>query len=580
MWRKLWRILQPFHRTFAVFAALSLVYATMELVGSYMPSLVVQLNDWHASGYVWALVILGKYVFDDVYMRLDNAVDWHIVTKHSLPIYRFVKTMVMRKLLRLDPAWFQARDSGEVLNQINYGVQKLDDIVNSLSWEFVPRTIQGVVSLVPLVVFSPFSVLVVLVATTVFVQLTLVSNNKRAGVKTTRYNLYDRMGQQEVESIQNIAAVAEHLQAGRLLAEYENSHRKQERLARGDFHASNVFNRFRLWTLNIARFVLVPVWVFQLTHGGLTVPQMVYIWGLADKLFDTCWKYVNLLDRVFDAREPIKRVMALLEEESPILRRGTVRGSLYPLDIVVSGVCFSYSGDYKPESGTIHDLDLEVASGSMVGLVGTSGSGKTTLYQLLMGMRYPQSGSIYVGGVEVREWCHRSLLHHIGHMFSGDTISTFSASIAENIAFGRPEATLEDIVWAATLAGLHGFVRGLPRGYDTLVGERGVLLSAGQKQRMEFARVLLPRRDILLLDEPTSAVDAETEEVMQRAIQSVRGRCTIIVSAHRLATVVKADNIVVLEDGRKVEEGTHQDLVSLGGSYARMWAKQIGKSDE
>lgn len=578
MWRKLWRFLSPFHRTFALFVVLMVAYALMEVAGSYMPSLVIQLHEGGADTSIWVLVILGKYVFDDMYMRLDNAVDWHVVTKHSLPIYRYVKTTVMEKLLQLDVGWHHSRDSGAVLSRVNYGTEKIEELLNSLSWEFVPRTIQGLMSMIPLAWFSPLSVVVVIGSTVVFMRLTLRSNEVRREIKSQRYDLYDDLGSQEVEAIQNIATVIEHRQIGRLLGEYRATHDEQESLARRDFWINNYrYNRLRIWTLNLARSVVVCLWVYQLTHEMLTVPQLVFVWGLTDKLFESCWKYVTLLDKVFDAREPVGRVLALREEPPTVLRTGTTTQASRPLDVVIGNVCFSYSGDYDPDEGTIHNLNLVVPEGSTVGLVGRSGSGKTTLYQLMMGMRHPQSGVLLIGGVDVRDWDHDSLLSHLGHMASGDLISSFSDTIEKNIAFGKPSASHEEVVRTAKLAGLHDFIVSLPLGYDTPVGERGVRLSAGQKQRMEFARALLLNPKILLLDEPTSAVDSQTEEIMQGAIRSLHGQCTMFISAHRLATTMHADKIVVLEGGRKIEEGRHNELLALGGRYAKMWAMQTGR---
>lgn len=578
MWSKLWRFLSPFHRTFFVFVALITIYGLFEVVGGYAQSLVIQLYQANANAYVWALVILGKYVFDDIYMRLDNAVDWHIVTKHSVPLSRYVKTEMLKKLLDLDVGWHHGRQSGALLGRIANGVDKLEELINSLSWEFIPRTIQALISLVPLLIFSPITVGIVVFSSVIFVWLTLRSNKERKAIRAERFRLYEEMGHREVEAIQNIPTVIEYRQGERLLREYIQAHDKQEKLAQKDFHIANYrYNRLRIWILNVSRLAIVPIWIYQLTHGQLTVPVMIFIWGLTDKLFDSCWKYVSLLDRVFDAAEPVSRVLNLREEKPTISLTGTVRKTLKPLDIVMEKVCFSYKGEYAKGNGTIHNFDLVVPEGSTVGLVGKSGAGKSTLYQLTMGMHRPQSGKLLVGGFDIREWDHRSLLFHIGHMASGDLISSFDDTIANNIAFGKPKATRDEVKASAKLAGLHEFIMSLPQGYETQVGERGVKLSAGQKQRMAFARALLLKAPILLLDEPTSAVDSGTEVIMQDAIRKLYGKCTIMISAHRLATVMHADKIVVLENGRKVEEGTHNDLLALDGMYAQMWAIQTGQ---
>ncbi|KKS90365.1 MAG: ABC transporter related protein [Microgenomates group bacterium GW2011_GWA2_44_7] len=579
MWSKLWRFLSPFHGTFFVFGALMTIYGLFEVVGGYMQSLVIQLYQSNADAYVWALVILGKYVFDDIYMRLDNAVDWHIVTKHSVPLSRYVKIEMFKKMLNLDVGWHHSHQSGAVLSRVNSGVDRLEQLVNSLSWEFVPRTIQAAISLVPLIIFSPISVLVVVVASVIFIKLTLRSNEERKSIREERFKLYEKMGHREVESIQNIPTIIEYGQENRLTSEYVGDHDKQVRLTEKDFRIANYrYNRLRIWVLNVARLILVPLWVYQLQNGQLAVPTLIFIWGLTDKLFDSCWKYVSLLDRVFDAAEPVNRLLSLREEKSTIPQTGSVRKTTKSLDIVMNQVCFSYKGDYCRGNGIIHDVDLFVPEGSTIGLVGKSGAGKSTLYQLTMGMRHPHAGNLLVGGYDIRDWHHPSLLSHIAHMASGDQISIFDETVANNIAFGRPKASRGEVVSAAKQAGLHEFIMSLQENYDTKVGERGLKLSAGQKQRLAFARALLLKAPILLLDEPTSAVDSGTEVVMQEAIKRLYHKCTVMISAHRLATVMHADKIVVLEGGRKIEEGTHNELLAINGMYAHMWAIQTGQA--
>lgn len=580
MFRRVWHFLSTFHRTFVLFAGLMTIYSLFEVLGSYMPSLVVQLHDNQADPLTWALVILGKYVFDDIYARLDNAVDWHIVVKHCLSISRFLRTAVLGKLLDMDIGWHQRMQSGVLFSRLSYGVEKMDDLVSNLSWEFVPRTIQALISFIPLSILSPLSAALAAIAAGIFLKLTVSSNRARKSIRSARFDLYDQMGHREVEVIQNISTVSEYRQGSRLLAEYRDLHDKQMVLAEKDFWISNYhYNRLRIWVINVTKLVIVPIWVLQLKFGWLTVPQLIFIWSLTDKLFESCWRYAGLLDRVFDSSEPIGRVVSLQDEIPTVLHEGIVKEASGPLSIVMKDVCFSYKGDYDADDGTIHDLAFNLPQGSTLAVVGTSGAGKSTLYQLIMGMRYPQSGDVFVGGVNVRDWDHQALLAQISHMASGDLISIFDETIRQNIAFGKSESSLSEVRMAAEMAGLAEFVESLPSGYETRVGEKGIRLSAGQKQRMAFARALVMEAQIMLLDEPTSAVDAGTEMVMQQAIRKLHRRCTMMISAHRLATTMHADNIIVLEGGRKVEEGTHEQLLSVKGRYARMWAMQTGKEE-
>jgi ATP-binding cassette subfamily B protein len=238
--------------------------------------------------------------------------------------------------------------------------------------------------------------------------------------------------------------------------------------------------------------------------------------------------------------------------------------------VAFDDVGFSYPAR---EAQSLHGISFEVSAGERVALVGPSGAGKSTVFQLLLRFYDPQHGRILVDGVPLRELDPRELRRRIA-LVPQEPV-TFAASVAENIRYGRPEASEEEVRQAAVLAAAHDFITALPQGYDTQIGERGVTLSGGQRQRIAIARAILKNAPILLLDEATSALDAESERAVQSALDRLmRGRTTLVI-AHRLATVRQADRILVFDHGRVVEEGTHERLVQRGGLYARLAALQF-----
>jgi len=234
-------------------------------------------------------------------------------------------------------------------------------------------------------------------------------------------------------------------------------------------------------------------------------------------------------------------------------------------------VTFSYPS--RPETAALGHLSLDIRPGETVAVVGPSGAGKTTLFQLFLRFYDPQSGSIKLDGVDITQLDLHTLRDAIG-IVPQDTV-IFSADAMENIRYGRAGATDEEVIQAAKLAAAHEFIERLPQGYKSFLGERGVRLSGGQRQRIAIARALLKNPPLLLLDEATSALDAESERLVQKALEAAMvGRTTVII-AHRLATVQRADRIIVMEDGKIVETGTHTSLVALGGIYANLAALQF-----
>jgi len=268
-------------------------------------------------------------------------------------------------------------------------------------------------------------------------------------------------------------------------------------------------------------------------------------------------------------------IFKLLETEPEIRDRKDAK----PLRLEDGEVRFqNVDFSYQPERPILQDLSFEVPAGHKVAVVGHSGAGKSTLSRLIFRFYDVQSGAVLIDGQDVKEVTQDSLRAAIG-IVPQDTV-LFNDTIYYNIAYGRPEASREDIMQAARMACIADFVEGLPEGWETVVGERGLKLSGGEKQRVAIARAILKKPRILIFDEATSSLDSHTEQAIQETLAQVATDHTTLVIAHRLSTVVDADRILVMDQGRLIEQGSHAELMAAGGAYFRMWELQRQEAKE
>ncbi|MBE7385494.1 MAG: ABC transporter ATP-binding protein [Leptolyngbya sp. SIO1E4] len=328
----------------------------------------------------------------------------------------------------------------------------------------------------------------------------------------------------------------------------------------------------------LIRLVILIGFTATLFLGGMVVAQgrlspgtygfMVFI---SQRLLWPFTELSEIMDEYQRAMASVRRVMGLLDTPIAIptgvrpLPLDTIRGS-----VQFEQVTFAYSGRYP----VLTDVSLHIPAGATIGIVGATGSGKSTLVKLLLRFYEVQQGCVLIDGLDLRDLNVWDLRRAIGWV--SQDVFLFHGTVAENIAYGSFEANQEQIIQAAKLAEAHAFIEELPQGYDTIVGERGQKLSGGQRQRIAIARALLKDPPILVLDEATSATDNETEAAIQKSLQGITQNRTTIAIAHRLSTIRQADGIYVMEKGQIMEQGTHEELLSFNGRYARLWQVQSG----
>ena len=568
VWMFKWRVM-------GAIACLVIAKVASVLLPVYLKDIVDQLS---LPGTVLVLPVAALLAYgfarisSSVFSELRDAL-FARVTQGSI---QRIATTIFQHLFGLSIRYHLARQTGGLSRDIDRGTKGIGFLLNFMLFNILPTLLELVMVMAILLVrYDIWFAVVIIVTIAAYIVFTLVVTEKRM-VMRRRMNTLDSMANtQAIDALINYETVKYFNNESYEINRYDTN--------LGSWVDSAVKNQVSLNLLNAGQGIIITLgmvvllWMSadRVTSGVMTVGDIVLISAYLTQLYAPLNFLGFIYREIKNSLSDMERMFAILDQHQEVKDQP---GSV-PLQTRAAAISFEHvQFSYEPERQILHDVTFSIGAGETVAVVGTSGAGKSTLSRLLFRFYDVTGGRIVINGRDIRDYTQLSLRQHIG-IVPQDTV-LFNNSIYYNIAYGWPDASREEVIDAAKAASIHDFVMSLPDGYDSQVGERGLKLSGGEKQRVAIARTILKNPPILVLDEATSALDTRTERAIQDELYKITQDRTTLIIAHRLSTIVDADRILVMDQGRVVEQGAHSQLLQAQGTYARMWAMQFAASEE
>ena len=518
-----------------------------------------------------ALVILGIGALRSIL----SAVQRYLSETVSMRFGYDLRNRLFKHIQNLSFSYHNHAQTGQLMSRCTEDIRSMQAFIGSGAVELLQVILLIIGALILMLNESPKLTLIAIIP---LIPLLILTANFGSRVSKMFYDIDKALGdlssrlQENVIGVQVVKAFSRE---GHEINRFDHSNRE---LYNARVHVIHEWSKIMPTTMLLVSLSTISLLWFggnMVLEGTLTVGQVVqfnsYMLLIALPARQLTW-YVNMAG---EAAAGAKRTTEVLDQQAEIQSLpGAVSAAGIQGEVAFRNVTFTYQGEPSP---AIQDINFFSPPNKIIGLIGQTGSGKTTMVNLIPRFYEPEQGEVLLDGRLVSEYDLNSLRRQIGYVLQ--TTLLFSASISDNIAFGKPEASQEQIMAAAKVARAHDFIMQFPKGYQTMVGERGITLSGGQRQRVAIARALLIDPRILILDDSTSSVDTETEQLIQQALKDLMANRTTFIIAQRISSIRNADQILVFDQGRIVERGVHEELVASGGTYTEIYHLQLSQQE-
>lgn len=567
-WVELGNLLRSFRRLFLGVFFMAIFVSLLDLVKPYILKWLIDgLTNLNIDDLSNLLKLIALYILTDQFRSLMQYFNDRRILLLLVKVEYFLGMKSQEKLLGLSLGYHEKENTGSKIVKIERGADKISKFIENVSWEMMPTLVQLIVTL-PALFWADWRIgLSFLIFAPAFLLTTYWSNKKMYPIRKQIYKDYEIASGKMGQAIININAVQSFVQEKSELEGFDKikSHIRDNENKQWGWIMKIALGRNLI--ADIGRGAVLLLGVYFVSQGIMSVGSLIFAFTLSEKAYSSLYRLTRFYDRMEEGREGVNRLLALFNAQSEVVDSPKgYKPKKIDGEIEFQNVSFAYGDNSR---SAIVDLNLKINSGCVTALVGPSGGGKTTLARLIYRHYDPNSGRVLLDGRDLRDYRLQAFRRFLAIV--PQEVEIFDLSVRENIAYAKPGASFKEIEAAARIANAEEFIQRLENKYETMVGERGIKLSGGQRQRIGIARAILANPRILIFDEATSNLDSQSETLIKDAMDKISRQRTMIIIAHRLSTIKKADKIIVLENGRIVEEGSHIELSRLnGGLYAKL----------